>query len=313
MDSLLNLKTFLQVVKLGSFAETARRSGLAVSVVKKRVDQFEHRVGTPLLERSTRKLELNAAGKQHISRLQQAAQDMEDALASVRQSNAALAGRLRIKVPTTLNQVYLGSMFNTFQANHPGLSLEIIAIDRTVNPRLEGFDLAIGITSESFGGVMEIGLAEIHRAVVATPEYLAERGTPNEPRDLLDHSILSFQPAGGDTWVFEGPHGSIEVHLTPRMSCNDGLHMRRAVLAGLGITSLSSYIVQPDIDEGKLVQVLRAFPVPRFWIHLQVPEARAHLARVKALVRYLQARFTPAPPWESPVERRAQAGDAGLT
>lgn len=106
---------------------------------------------------------------------------MEDALASVRQSNAALAGRLRIKVPTTLNQVYLGGMFNTFQANHPGLSLEIVAIDRTVNPRLEGFDLAIGITPESFGGVMEIGLARFAASSLPPPRIWRSadaRGNP---------------------------------------------------------------------------------------------------------------------------------------
>ncbi|MFT3816710.1 MAG: LysR family transcriptional regulator [Rubrivivax sp.] len=312
MDTLLNLQAFLQVVKTGSFAETARRSGLAVSVVKKRVDQFEHRAGMALLERSTRKLELNAAGKQHIARLQQAAQDMEDALAGLRQAKTSLAGHLRIKVPTTLNQTYLGNMFNEFLQRHPGLSLELIAIDRTVNPRLEGFDLAIGITPESFGGVMEIGLTEIRRVVVAAPDYLARNGVPQRPSDLLNHAVLSFQPIG-DTWVFEGPHGSIDVKLTPSLSCNDAPHIRHAALAGLGVTSLSSYIVQSDIDAGRLVQVLKEYPVPRFWIHMQVPEVRAHLASVRSLIAFLREHFNGGAPWERRPAQPAEGprGDGG--
>lgn len=309
MDTLVNLQTFLQVVRNGSFAETARRTGLAVSVVKKRVDQLEHRVGAALLERSTRRLALSELGARHLARLQQAAQEMDDALAGVGQTTARVEGHLRIKVPTTLNQFHLGAMLVAFQAEHPALSLEVIAIDRPVNARLEGFDLAVGVTPESHGGVLEFGLCAIQRRVVASPAYLQARGRPQHPRDLLRHDVLSFQPTG-DTWTFQGPQGPIVLKLEPRLSSNDGQQLLRAAVAGHGVASLSTYLVQAELKARRLLPVLPRFAVPEFWIHLQVPEARAHLASVQALVQFLQRRFQPVPPWEARGARRARRSTA---
>lgn len=307
MDTLLNLKTFLQVARTGSFAETARRTGVAVSVVKKRVDQLEHHVGAALLERSTRRLVLSDLGTRHLSRLQQAAQELDNALAGVRQTKTHVEGHLRIKVPTTLNQFYLGDMLVAFQARHPRLSLEIMAIDRAVNARLEGFDMAVGVTPGSHGGVLEIGLCAIQRRLVAAPAYLRARGRPAEPRELLQHDVLSFQPTG-ENWSFQGPQGLIVLKLEPRLSSNDGQQLLRVALAGHGIASLSTYVVQAEIRARRLLPVLQGFPMPEFWIHLQVPEARAHLASVQALVGFLQERFQPVPPWNrAPARARGRA------
>jgi len=226
-------------------------------------------------------------------------QGMDEALAAPGQKPAHIDGHLRIKVPTTLNMLYLGPMLVRFQLAHPGVSLEIIAIDRPVNPQLEGFDLAVGVTPGSFGGVVDVGLCATQRVVVAAPRYLAERGTPHLPRELLTHDILNFQPTG-DSWTFNGPNGPLVVRLQPRLACNDGQQLLRAALAGLGITSLSAYIVNPSIQQGALVPLLKNFPMPEYWIHLQIPEPSLHLGRVQALRDFLKKQFTPHAPWEAP-------------
>lgn len=290
MDTLANLKTFLAVARAGSFSEASRRTGLAVSVVKKRVDQLEHQLGTRLFERTTRRMTLSEAGARHLARLQQATQDLDEAVAAVGRAPARVDGHLRLKVPTTLNRLLLGDMLVRFQQRHPAVSLEVIAVDRPVNPLVEGFDLAVGVTPSSFGGVSEIAVSPLHRVVVASPAYLAARGEPRTPKDLLAHDILSFQPTG-DSWTFDGPDGPVVVNLQPKLSSNDGEHLLAAALAGVGISRLSTYIVRDALARGELVGLLATHPSPVYRIYLQVPDGRAHLGRVQALVGFLREVF----------------------
>lgn len=298
MDTLTNLKTFFMVAKTGSFAETSRRSGVALSVVKKRVDQLEHQLGSALFVRSTRRLALTEAGLRNLGRLQSAVGDLEEALAGVGRPTGRLEGHLRIKVPTTLHALYFRGLLLEFQQQHPHLSLEVVVIDRLVNPQLEGFDVAIGATPGTFGDVVEVDLCPLQRVVAAAPQYLRAHGTPRSPRDLLQHEILSFQPTGHE-WTFEGPRGPLVVKVQPRLSCNDGQMLVEAALRGQGIAWLSSYLVAPHLRSGALVPLLEDWPGPVLWVHLLVPESKVHTSRVRALLDFLRPRFTPRPPWEA--------------
>lgn len=305
MDTLTNLRTFFTVAKAGSFAAASRQLGVALSVVKKRVDQLEARLGVRLFERSTRRMVLTEAGGRHLSRLQAAVGDLDEALAGVSHRPARLEGHLRVKVPTTLNALYFGAMLVDFQQCHPHLSMEVVVVDRLVNPQLEGFDVAIGATPGAFGDVVEIGLAPLQRVLAAAPDYLQARGRPISPRDLLRHDILSFQPTGHE-WSFESPRGPVAVKLEPRLSSNDAQLLLRAALQGQGVTWLSAYLLAPHIRSGALVALLEDWSAPEFWVHLLVPESKVHTARVQALVEYLRCRFMPQPPWEA----AAEAGEA---
>ena len=296
MDPLLAFKAFLKVAETGSFSEAARRIGVATSVIKKRVDQLEDSAQVLLIRRSTRRIELTEAGLRQIVSMQRAVQEMEGALASIQRHSPRIEGHLRVKAPTTLTDLYLGDMLGQFQQLYPAIALELIVMDGPVNPVLDGFDMAISMSPGSYAGVTEIELCESKRVVVATPTYVETRGRPRSPKDLQSHDVLSFVPTG-NVWHFSGRTGPHVVALEPRFTSNDGRQILRGALMSQGIACLSEYLVSPALERGDLLLLLEDFPIPDYWIRLQIPDVQRNQLPVRALIEYLQAAFAPSPPW----------------
>jgi len=282
--------TFLEVVRGGSFSQAARQLNLAVSVVTKRIDQLEWRTKSKLFERSTRKLVLTDEGRRLLPAAQRIVQDVNEALDSLHGRAARLDGHLRVKVPTTLAVFHLSAVLARFQQLHSNVSLEVIVLDRPVNPIHEGFDVAIGMLPSSFDEVTEIGLSPLNRFAAASPGYLQTNGIPHHPTDLTQHRLLNFQPVGS-SWAFTGPHGPINVDITPHLSTNDGHVLLDAAVAGNGIALFASYMATAALQRNELQLVLEDFPVPQFWIRDLVPNSRMHLTRVQAFLTFVQAAF----------------------
>ena len=297
MDPLLAFKAFLKVAETGSFSEAARRIGVATSVIKKRVDQLEDSARVPLVRRSTRRIELTEAGLRQIDAMRRAVQEMEGALEGIQHHSVRIEGRLRVKAPTTLTDLYLGAMLADFQKIHPAIALQLIVMDGPVHPVLDGFDMAIGMSPGSYAGVTEIELCAVKRLVVATKAYLERRGRPRSPKDLQRHDVLGFVPTG-NVWQFSGRTGPQLVAVEPRFASNDGRQLLRAALLDQGIACLSEYLVAPAIERGDLVSLLEDFPIPDYWIRLQLPDAQRNRLPLRALVEFLQGAFTPSPPWQ---------------
>jgi DNA-binding transcriptional LysR family regulator len=307
MDTVQTLRAFVEVAQRGSFSAAGRALGIATSVVAKRVGDLEARTGTRLFRRSTREVTLTEAGQSWIGRVRPMLADMEDLLASARDGGRALEGPLRIKAPTTLSILYLGGMLASFQHLHPKIVLDIVLTDRPVNPAEEGFDLALAVFGSSYTGVTDVPLCAVRRLLCATPGYLGARGTPAHPRDLAAHDTLSFGPTGR-VWPFSGAQGPVLVEVAPRLSANDGQLLLAGARAGNGIALLSEYVALPLLRTGELVTVLPAFPVPDIWLKALVPNGRLQVGRIQALLRYLQDRFLPDPPWSA---AGANAGTCG--
>ncbi len=297
MDPLLAFKAFLKVAETGSFSEAARRIGVATSVIKKRVDQLEESARVPLVRRSTRRIELTEAGLRQLASMRRAVQEMDDALAGMQRHSPRIEGHLRVKAPTTLTDRYLGDLLGRFQQLYPAIAVELIVMDGPINPVLDGFDMAISMSPGSYAGVTEIELCEVKRVVVATPAYLERRGRPRSPKDLQRHDVLSFAPTG-NVWQFSGRAGPHVVAVEPRFTSNDGRQILRAALLDHGIACLSEYLVAPAIERGELLPLLEDFPIPDYWIRLQIPDGQRNQLPVRTLVEFLQAAFTPSPPWQ---------------
>ena len=296
MDTVENLRTFLAIARTGSFSAAARELGVAASVVTKRVAQLEHRMKSPLFERTTRRVSLTPAGQQQLPAIQRLVSDLDGIFAGVRAAAPRLQGRLRVKAPTSLAVMHLADVFNRFQRRYPLVSLEVVALDRAVNPVDEGFDLVLTVMPDAFGGVLEEPLCAIRRLLCASPSYLRKRGTPRQPHELARHDTLNFLPTGA-TWTLKGPAGESKVPLHPRFASNDAQLVAFAATAGNGIAVLGDYLALPAIRAGTLVEVLADHPLPELWLKALVPENRAHAARLQALLSTLRAALSPRPPW----------------
>jgi DNA-binding transcriptional LysR family regulator len=298
MDSYLNFKAFQAVARAGSFSAAARELDLAASVVTKRVNQLEHQLGTTLFRRSTRQLALTEAGHRYLHRSRSVIAEFDDLLRGSAQSPGEVEDFLRIKAPTSLGVLHLREVFDAYQAEFRKVRLEIMLLDRSVDPVLEGFDVSIGAHwAQIFAGVHELPLCPLRRLVCAAPDYLARRGKPEHPRELVEHECLSFIPTG-NLWSFEGRHGPITVEVNPRLTSNDGQMLISAAVNGSGLALASHYMAKDFIRAGQLVPVLTNFPIPDLWIKAVTPERRAGSPAVRALLSRLESFLSPVPPWD---------------
>jgi DNA-binding transcriptional LysR family regulator len=203
---------------------------------------------------------------------------------------------LRIKGPTTITSVWLGSIFADFQLLHPGLSLDITLMDRSVNPLEEGFDIAIGALPVSYPNVVDVPLCTYDLVTCCAPSYLKGRAAPDHPTDLVDHQCLTtvlFRT----TWMFESSRGAVSVEVHSRMHSSDSRVLREAARRGLGIAILPRFLADEDLASGILVPLLQDFPVAEFWVKALVPRMKMNKPAVRELVAFLKSSMHPSPPW----------------
>ncbi|KRQ92346.1 LysR family transcriptional regulator [Bradyrhizobium valentinum] len=295
MDTLTNLQAFLASADAGGFSAAARKLNVSTSVVSKRVTQLEAQIGIALFRRSTRQLRLTEAGQQYLHRARGVVADVGDLLARMGEKDRDLVDHLRIKAPTSLTIARLADAFSAFQTQNPRLKLEIVLIDRPVDPVTEGFDIAIGAFPHSFGGVVDEPLCslKLKRLLCASPAYLAAYGVPQHPRDLVEHRCLSFLPTGSE-WVFDGPRGRTSIQVRPLLSSNEGHVLVKSAIAGNGIAFISHYLAADALSSGTLQAVLPDFQIPELWVKATIPERRVNAAAVQALLQQLRRSLSPA-------------------
>lgn len=291
MDTIQNIKAFLLVARTGSITIAARQLGVVPSVITKRIDRLEDQMRVKLLQRSTRRIALTEAGEARLPRLQAAVTELENIFQESKVSTSEMEGHLRIKCPTTIAILSLGEMLTRFQIAHPRISVELVMLDRSVNPIEEGFDLAIGALPTSYPGVIDEPLCPYPRIICASPAYLERCGAPNHPRDLVQHDCLTFATTG-QSWAFESRRGLINVDVKTKLSANDSQLLLRAAVAGMGIARIARHVVKPSLERGELVTLLPDYPVPEFWVKALIPKNRIERPAVRHLLSVLKQGFS---------------------
>jgi DNA-binding transcriptional LysR family regulator len=292
----------VRVARLGSFSGAARQLGLVPSVITKRIGQLERSLGTKLLVRSTRGLTLTQAGERYLPRFVRFVAELEELFAPATNEDERLTGHLRIKSPTTVSSMVIGDVLAEFLTEHPGVSLEIVLIDRSVNPMEEGFDFSIGALPVSYPNLVEVPLCPYDQVTCCAPAYLEDNAAPQNPGELAFHDVLT-SVAYSRTWSFDGPTGPISAQVHPRVEASDSRTLRAATLRGLGISILPRDLVEEDLRQGTLVQLLTEFPVTRLYLKALVPCTKINSPLVREALAFLKAHL-PAP--------HARNGGAGI-
>jgi DNA-binding transcriptional LysR family regulator len=298
MNTLLHINAFLLVARLRSFSAAARELGVAPSVVTKRITRLEEQVGTQLIVRSTRGLSLTPAGEKLLPQFTRLIAELEETITGTTAAARGIEGHLRIKATTTVTSLYLGGIFSDFQSRNPGVSLEIVLLDRSVNPLEEGFDMVVGARPASYPGVVDVPLCPYPLVLCCSPAYMQGRREPAHPTELVDHSCLTSVLLG-TTLQFDIPRGPLSVEVHSQFHANDGRVLLEAARRGLGIAVLPRYLAEDDLRSGRLVPVLSEYPLVIFWLKAQVPGLKMNKPAVRELVKFLKARMQPIPPWET--------------
>ncbi len=264
---------------------------------------------TRLIVRSTRGLALTSAGERFLPRFMRSVAELEELFIGCTADPDGIEGHLKIQGPTTVTSMYLGALFSDFQVANPRVSLEILLMDRSVNPLEEGYDMVFGAQPTSYPNVVDVPLCLYPQVPCCAAGYLRGRQIPLHPQDLVDQDCLTTVLLG-NTWTFESQRAPVSVDVQSRFHANDGRVVLEAVRRGLGIAILPRYLIEQDLRSGRLVALLPEFSVASVWLKALVPRMRIDKPAVRELVTFLKTRMQPMAPWESPPSPEIWVADA---
>lgn len=296
IDTLVNIGAFIRVARLGSFSAAARAMHVAPSVITKRISQLEKKLGLRLISRSTRGLALTAEGERYLPRLTRLVAEYDEIFHGGVAPHEKVEGRVHIATPPTITSLFIGTLFGQFQLQHPRVDMEVVLIERSVNPLEEGFDLALGAMPVSYPDVVDIPLCRYDLVTVCAPSYLQGRQRPLHPTELVDHQCLTTA-LFRTSWGFTHSRASMNIEVRSHLQSSDGQMVRDAARMGMGIAILPRFLVDEDLRTGSLTTVLDEFPVATYWLKAQVPRMKTNRPVVRALMEFLKDAMHP-PPWE---------------
>jgi DNA-binding transcriptional LysR family regulator len=289
MDRLTALRTFVLVAEQKSFAEAARRLRASPTAVSRAIAQLEDELGVALLRRTTRSVGVTSEGAAYLERCRRILDDLDDADRSVRGQDAEPRGTLAVTAPTVFGRMHIVPVVNGLMRAHAGLNVQLSLSDRVVRVVEEGIDLAVRIAELSDSALHAIHLAETRKVLVASPQYLAERGEPSDATQLHDHDLIVFDTlAPNNEWRFTA-EGRPAIRCEPRLLTNNVDAAIEAALQGFGVARVLSYQVQEHVREGRLKYLLEALEPPPVPINLVFQASRQRTASVSAFLAACRA------------------------
>jgi DNA-binding transcriptional LysR family regulator len=296
MDRFALMQAFVRIVETGSISAVARETGAGQPTVSKQLAALEATLGVTLLQRTTRRLRLTEAGEAYYETARKILNDVSALEGSVGKLSSGLGGTLTVTMATVMGEMGLDDLMLEFHAQHPGLQLNLVETARYVDLVQEGIDVAIRVGRLQDSTLVALRLGFSRRIIVASPEYLASRGTPQVPEDLLHHECIRYMYlATGNEWVFMRQKQEVHIRVSGSFCSNSGLAIRRAALAGRGIAASPVWIAQRDIAAGRLVQILADYAPPPVEINAVYPYSRHVPEKVRALADFLKERFATIP------------------
>ena len=299
MEDLERMAIFARVVEAKGFAEAARRLGITRSAVSRAVTRLERSLGVRLLHRTTRAMSVTEAGAVFYAHCARIVEEHEQAKLAVGRFHSAPRGLLRITASVAFGTLHIAPALPQFLARNPEVRIDMVIGDRIVDLADEGFDVAIRITKEPSPNLVARRLAPVNRKIVATPAYFAARGVPATPAELAQHNCLNythFNPQ--DAWRLRGPGGDITIPTSGNLRLNDDEALSAAVLGGLGVAVLPTFLIGRDLKEGRLQAVLSDYVPSDRQIYAVYLPTRHLPGKVRAFIDFLVARFSPQPPWD---------------
>jgi DNA-binding transcriptional LysR family regulator len=305
MDKLKQMESFVSVATRGSLTAAAHAEGVAPAIMGRRLDALEERLGVKLLVRTTRRISLTHEGSAFLEDCQRLLTDVANAEASVSAGGVKASGHLRITAPAGFGRRHVAPLVPRFRELHADVTISLNLSDRVVDIAGEGYDCAVRVGDMPDSSLVSVRMADNRRLCVATPDYLKRHGRPETPQDLarFDCLVLSSDASQTRGWAFNIPKdGATEViHYRPNgpMDCSDGQVLHNWCLAGYGIAWRSTWEVEEEIAEGRLVAVLEEFAAPPNGIYAVFPQRKHLPLRVRLWVDFLKHHYGQPGFWQA--------------
>lgn len=288
-----DMQFFSDLVRCGSLSAAARELQVSTAAVSKRLAQLEARLGAPLLHRTTRRLGVTPEGETYLQHARRILAEIEAAESELRGTRAEPKGLLRVNATLGFGRAHIAPLIATFSRRHPQVEVQL---QLSVNPPPladDAFDVCVRFGEPPDARVIARRLAPNRRLLCASPAYLAKHGTPRQPRELAQHSVIGIRQ--GDeaygVWKLRSGKRTETVKVRGPLSTNDGEIAVNWALAGLGIVLRAEWDIARYLRSGRLQQVLENWQAPPADIHAVYPARHGTSARVRAFVEHLAAHF----------------------
>ena len=287
MDRLASMAAFVKAAESGSFAATASALGISSQMVAKHVSYLEARLGTRLLNRTTRKQSLTEIGKSYYDRCKVALAEVDWADAIADEARGTPRGILRVNAPVSFGTHSLTPVVARYLGGHPNVNVDLVLNDRFVDLIDEGFEAVFRIGPLAKSNLGAIELAPFQKIACGSPAYLKKRGIPSTLSDLADHECLIFanwpEPTVSD-WLFVRDGLTSKAPIHSRLKANSAASLLQAALAGFVLALLAEDLVRPHLSAGRLVRVLPNYETPPRPIHVLFHPDRRQTPKMKSFI-----------------------------
>jgi DNA-binding transcriptional LysR family regulator len=299
VDRLKQIESFVAVAQKGSLTATASAEGVAPAVIGRRIDALEERLGVKLLVRTTRRITLTHEGSAFLEDCQRLLVDIANAEASVSAGGVKASGHLRITAPGGFGRRHVAPLVPRFVMEHPDVSVSLNLSDRIVDIVNESVDCAVRVGDLPDSSLVSVRLADNRRLCVASPGYLKRAGTPAHPSELARHECLVLSSDASQTrgWAFEIDAQTVHLRPRGRLDCSDGQVLHDWCVQGLGIAWRSTWEVEREVADGRLVAVLQDYAAPPNGIYAVFPQRKHLPLRVRLWIDYLKHTYGDAAYW----------------
>lgn len=296
MDRVDQLRIFLRVAQCGSFTLAADQLALPRASVSTAVQQLEGRLGVRLLHRTTRRVSLTPDGEALLERARAVVADVDELEQQFRPAGGALAGRLRVDLPSRVARRLVAPALPAFLERHPGIEVELGSSDRAVDLVHEGIDCALRVGALAASSLVARPLGTIRLINCASPAYLARHGVPRTPADLPRHLAVNYATPNygrAAAWEWE-EHGRLQtLTMRAQVSANNAETYIACCLAGLGLIQIPAFDVREHLEAGELVEVLPGWAAPAMPVQIVYPHRRHLSRRVRAFNGWLAQVLAP--------------------
>jgi DNA-binding transcriptional LysR family regulator len=295
MDRLDAMTVVVAVAEKGSLSAAARHLDMPLPTVSRKLSDLETHLKARLFNRSTRRLVLTDAGADYFAACKRIIEEVNEAERTVGGEFSTPKGEMVISAPILFGRLHVLPAISAFLNAYPQVRVRLVQSDRWVNLLEDRIDLALRIGELAESRLVATRCGVTRQIVCASPQYLADHGTPKRPDDLADHSLIAFEGlASADHWSFKVDDANAEVAIRPRLAVTTADAAIDAALSGLGLTRVLSYQVQQALDSGKLVAVLKRFELPPVPISLVYSKQRHLPVKVRAFLDFVAPRLRAA-------------------
>lgn len=296
MDRLETLRVFVTVAELQGFAAAARRLGMSPPSVTRAIAALETRIGTELLQRTTRSVRLTEAGARFLADSRRILSDIEEAERFAGDLHGELRGQLAVTAPVNFGRRFIAPIMVELLASHPQVSVRALFVDRIVDFLEEGLDVAVRIADLPDSTLTAVRVGSVRRVVCASPDYLAARGMPRKPADIAKHETIAFGSGASEPeWKFERRGQRRVIAPRARLLVNSVDVAVAAAVSGRGLVRLLSYQVDAEVRAGALQIVLEPYEPAALPVHVVHAGGKRVSAKVRRFVDLAVTRLRAAP------------------